>query len=205
MAKAYRSRESWWLKLDRAEENFRDLTYEILQYTNAHPYEAVRATPPKQQPDIWLYRLRVTQQPQPRIALIAGDLTHNIRTIFDHLAVAITGRRDASFPVCYQDPWETLSDGRLMPEREKARASFESKIDGASEDARTLIRELQPYSAGDDWADHPLGIVSKLDNADKHRNMIPTTNTFSTGPSVTMAQKSPSLVGEVPTYLLRVK
>lgn len=183
MAKAYRSRESWWLKLERAEENFRDLTDEILRYTNTNPYEAVRAPPPDEQPDIWLYRLRITEQPDARVALIAGDLAHNIRTIFDHLAVAVTGHRDASFPVCYKDPWETLSDGSLRPEREKARASFESKLDGASTDAVALVKALQPYSAGDDWANHPLGIISKLDNADKHRNMIPTTVGVSDGVS----------------------
>jgi hypothetical protein len=175
MAKGYRSRDSWWLKLERAEEYFRDLTDEVLRYTNTHPYEAVRVPPPDEQPDVWLYRLRITEQPDARVALIAGDLAHNIRTIFDHLAVAVTGQRDASFPVCYEDPWETRSDGSLRPEREKARASFVSKLNGASTEALALARALQPYGAGEEWASHPLGIINKLDNADKHRNIIPTT------------------------------
>ncbi len=130
---------------------------------------------------MWLYKLKMTEKPQPRIAVVAGDVVHNARTLFDHLAVAITGRRDASFPVCYEDPWETLSDGTLMPERQKARAGFKQAVDGASEEAVAVIMELQPFAAGDAWATHPLGIINKLENTDKHRNLIPTATGITDG------------------------
>jgi hypothetical protein len=132
---------------------------------------------------LWIYRLRITQQPPPRVALIAGDVVHNTCSIFDHLAVALTGRRDAAFPIYYEDPWETTPDGSLMPQREKPRVRFESDIAGASSEAVEVIKELQPYNAGEDWVNHPLGIISKLDNADKHRHLIPTTSGVSDGTS----------------------
>jgi hypothetical protein len=172
---------SWWLKLDRAEEHFRDLTDEILRYANTHPYRAVRVPPPKQQPDIRLYKLEITQQPHARISVPAGDVVHNARTIFDHLAVAVTGRRDAAFPVCYEDQWEALGDGSLMPERAKARASFESAVAGADPAAVAIIKEMQPYSAGENWPTHPLGIINKLENTDKHRTLIATTTGITEG------------------------
>lgn len=175
------SRESWRLKFDRAQEHFRDFKRGVQAYSESHPYKAVRGSPPEDHKDIWLYRLQITEQPDPHIGLIAGDLVHNLRSALDHLAVAITGRRDAAFPIHHEDPWELDQSGQLISSREKARAAFTAAIDGAPDEAITVIQELQPFAAGSEWATHPLGLVGRLDNADKHRELIPTTTGVTDG------------------------
>ena len=125
---------------------------------------------------MWCYVLRVTEQPDPRVALLAGDVVHNLRSSLDHLAVALTGDKWSFFPVLDKDPWERDAAGHLFPNRLDDRKSFASAVKGAARKTRTIIKELQPYAAGADWAKHPLGLIRRFDNADKHKQLIATTS-----------------------------
>ena len=173
--------ETWWLKFNRAQEHLRDLKDEIGRYTDRHPYVAERIPPSKKDGGVWSYVLRVTEQPDSRIAILAGDVVHNLRTSLDHLYVALTGDKGRGFPILDDDPWERDANGRLLANRRKARVGFAATIDGAKPRAKTIIKQLQPYSAGPDWYNHSLGAMRRLDNADKHRNLIPTTTGVSDG------------------------
>ncbi len=168
-------RETWGLKFDRAQEHLRDLKDEIGRYTDRHPYVAERIPPTKKDGGVWTYVLRVTDQPDPRVAILAGDVVHNLRTSLDHLYVALTGDKGRDFPIYDHDPWECDANGRLLPNRLEARKRFTATIARAKPRAKTIIKELQPYRAGPDWYNHSIGAMRRLDNADKHRNLIPTT------------------------------
>jgi hypothetical protein len=167
--------ETWWLKFDRAQEHLRDLKDEIGRYTDSHPYVAERIPPSKKDQGIWQYVLRVTEQPNPRIAILTGDVVHNLRTSLDHLYVALTGDKGRDFPIYDKDPWERGADGRLLPNRLEDRERFMASIKRAKPRAKTIIKELQPYRVGPKWYNHSLSTIRRLDNADKHRNLIPTT------------------------------
>lgn len=167
-------KETWWLKFDRAQEHLRDLKDEVIRYTDRHPYMAERIPPTKQDNGIWSYALRVTEQPDPRIAILAGDVVHNLRTSLDHLYVALTGDKKREFPIYDKDPWERDANGRLFPNRLKDRKRFTATIARAKPRAKTIIKELQPYRAGNLWHSHALSTIRRLDNADKHRNLIAT-------------------------------
>jgi hypothetical protein len=54
---------------------------------------------------------------------------------------------------------------------EKERKAFESAVRGLSVEAITRLCELQPGVAKPPEL-HPLGILSRLENLDKHRNLI---------------------------------
>jgi hypothetical protein len=172
---------SWQFKFDRAQEHMRDLRDEITRYANRHPYRAERIPPTRGDDGLWTYVLRVTEQPDPRVAILAGDVVHNLRTSLDHLFVALTGADNRSFPIYDVDPWERDAQGALLPSRLKDRRRFAATIQGAKPRAKAILRELQPYRAGASWNTHPLGVVRRLNNADKHKRLIPTATGVSEG------------------------
>jgi hypothetical protein len=168
--------ESWWLKVERAEHHLKDIDAMMRPYEGSHPYEAERVPQPNGQRHIWRYVLRVTDQPDPKLAVLIGDFVHNLRSALDHIAVAIAPPqrwKSAGFPICFEDIWGTLSDGSFVSRDEQARKRFSSLTDGMSAGAITLIKRLQPYSnPPEDVMAHPVGVLSRLENADKHRSLI---------------------------------
>jgi hypothetical protein len=70
---------------------------------------AVRVRQPKGQRHVWLYRLEMTEEPDPMIPVIMGECLYDLRSALDHLAVAMAPRKrkaNAAFPVEATDPWE---------------------------------------------------------------------------------------------------
>ena len=145
-------------------------------YENSRPYVAERVEQPKGQRHIWRYVLRVTEQPDPKLAVLIGDFVHNMRSALDHIAVALAPPdrwKSAGFPIQFEDIWETCSHGLYVNKDEQARKRFSSLTEGMPAGAIALIKRLQPYSnAPEDVLAHPIGVLSRLENADKHRNLI---------------------------------
>jgi hypothetical protein len=168
--------ESWWLKVERAEHHFDDIVAMMRPYEESHPYVAKRVAQPRGQRHIWRYLLRITEQPDPTLAVLIGDFVHNMRSALDHIAVAIAPPKrwkSAGFPICFEDIWETNGDGSYVSNDEQMRKRFSSLVEGMPTGAVALIKRLQPYSnPADDIAAHPIGVLSRLENADKHRNLI---------------------------------
>ena len=167
--------QSWRLKVDRAEKHLHELEAKIRTYADGHPYEAIRARHAKKDTRDWAYLLRVTKQPDPRMAIVCGDVVHNLRSAYDHLAVAIAPRSrrwQAGFPIELEDIWEKDEGGVYIVADDNRRASYLSRTTGMPKDALTIIDELQPYNARTDPKHHPLAIISRLDNADKHRELL---------------------------------
>lgn len=170
--------ESWRLKLDRAEQHLADLKREIDGYTNEHAYEAVRnvgGAKCHEHIDCWRYRLRITKKPDPWLAILAGDVVHNLRSGLDHIAVALvpsTRRSKASFPIRTLDPW-AREDRRYVFRNPERRRSFNTAVKGMPAAAVAVIKELQPYRRPLEAGVHILAQLSRLENADKHRQLIP--------------------------------
>lgn len=142
---------SWQLKVDRAEKHLQELEAEIRCYARRQAYEAVRARQTKKDPHDWTYVLRITEQPDPRLAVICGDIVHNLRSAYDHLAVAIAPRRrrwQAGFPIELDDIWEKDEAGRYVVADQNRRDSFLSRTEGMPPKAVAIIEELQPYTRG---------------------------------------------------------
>ncbi len=197
---------SWWLKLERAVEHMVDLEREVSAYVDGKPFEFERVPKPMMDRDIY-YRLRFTSQPDPRISIILGDSIHNLRSAIDHVFVACLPpkRRSklVSFPCAYADPWARDAEGQFMVDDPKIRDDFESTCRGLDKRARAIVESAQPYQAGaktDAWV---LGLVNRLDNADKHRRL----NVLSTGvrdPYFRLREQHSTDVFQVAQYLPRL-
>ena len=66
-------RRSWRLKVERADRHLEEVKSAMADYASRQPFRAVRASQPKDQRHIWLYRLEMTEEPDPMIPVIMGN------------------------------------------------------------------------------------------------------------------------------------
>ena len=107
-------RRSWHLKVERADRHLEEIKSAMADYASKQPFRAVRARQPKDQRHIWLYRLEMTEEPDPMIPVIIGECLYDLRSALDHLAVAMVPRNrrsSAAFPIEWTDPWEKDATG----------------------------------------------------------------------------------------------
>jgi hypothetical protein len=168
--------ESWRLKAERAKHHLQDIYTMMRTYEASHPYTAERVVQPKSQKHIWRYVLRVTEQPDPMLSILIGDFIHNIRSALDHIAVAISAPNrwsSAGFPISQVDIWAHDAQGNFVVGDDDARESFLSRIKGMDETAKTIIESLQPCcNVPGEGEAQTLTVLSRLENADKHRSLI---------------------------------
>ena len=67
---------SWRLKITRAKKHLNEIEEELRNYSGRHPYEAVRDRQSQQNPNVRRFRLRLTEHPDPMLAVIIGDFLY---------------------------------------------------------------------------------------------------------------------------------
>jgi hypothetical protein len=130
------------------------------------PYNAIQL--PNSQPRTKVYELKINS-PMPPFGLYVGDFVHAMRCALDHIAVALSGDpsdTNTQFPIFPTDP-DTVTDEKT---RRKLKKLWKDQI-GQASPAQDVIRELQPYQRGNDFASDPLWLIHELDKADKHRSI----------------------------------
>jgi hypothetical protein len=164
----------WWLKFQRAEKHMVDINEEARRYAESHPYNVTRIRLPDSKKQL-RGRFHITEQPDPMIAVMLGDFVHNLRSALDYVVVASVPkqrRKSASFPVLFQDIFARHENGDFMVHDASQRESFETAIKGLHPKARAFIISVQPYNVGDIAHLITLGLITRLENADKHRQLI---------------------------------
>lgn len=169
--------DSWWLKVKRAQHHMVELKRCARAYADSHPYEVVSVRrQPKGHPDTWFFSLQVTQQPDPMIAVILGDFVHNLRSALDHIIVACVPaqkRKSASMPIVTADIWLQDASGKYIVADDEAREKYRIAAGGLPDDAWALVDRFQPYHMPLEERDrHSFAVISRLENADKHRQLI---------------------------------
>jgi hypothetical protein len=162
---------SFQIKLERADEHLKLLEEKIGIWLDSRPYTKVDYVDLESGDDI----VRVQFKPVPsEIPPLIGDCLHNLRCSLDYivhaLALCHTGAlteeqaRIMAFPIIHKPDGWSRGVGRLRY---------------VSTNACDIIRNLQPYHAGEDAIVHPLWVLEQLQNIDKHRALLltPTTHT----------------------------
>jgi len=152
-------------KLDRAKEHLGD-AQKILRDFHYSEYRFV----PEQDadPEFIAFRVRLPK-PSHDLVMVIGDCIHNLRCVLDHLVWQLAHklspnrtdqeRRRNMFPICW-------SPGEFKDQVARKR------LNGLPRKAVKLIESVQPYRARND----ALGILSELENIDKHRSLVLTTS-----------------------------
>lgn len=146
-------------KLEHAWRHFETLKTHALHYLAQNPVRTEVVAAPERGPN-WLKCELHVQHPGTLLSLILGDFLNNLRCALDHSLTAINPRagRNLNFPVAITSgDWDAWTKKWLKA--------------GGQEGALTAIGADQPYRAPIDQnpEDHRLRIISRLNNADKHR------------------------------------
>jgi hypothetical protein len=103
---------------------------------------------------------RVNEEPPSGLALIVGDVLHNMRSALDH---AVWRAADEE----KRGKWTAFPIALKSREWKKSRA-----LEGVPSDLVRRARALQPFvEMPGDPKRHPLAILAKLSNIDKHRTL----------------------------------
>jgi hypothetical protein len=165
------------LKLERAVQHLKSLEADIKQWLGEHPYFVVsKFDPERGEHSVWI---RPEGDPPAELSLIIGDCLHNLRSALDSLAydLARTYARKALPPTVAEK-----SEFPIFIDPDKFEEWRERKIGAIDPRAQADIERLQPYHEQESFrslisvmarahpeAYHPLWLLHKLSNIDKHR------------------------------------
>src|SRR3954466_1551387 len=150
----------WW-----AHNQLTLLNEATARYVQSQPYETVI----EDRPDLEGYRTtaKLREPPPPELALLAGDFLNSIQGALDYLAWQLVLReggrpgRATYFPIKLPRPDGSSVDVEILDERRNP-AIRDPAVLGA-------LRAVQPH--GDEPANHPLVVLTKLNGETKHRHL----------------------------------
>jgi hypothetical protein len=151
-----------WAKIERANENIKNLEVEIAAFVQPDPYIIIGDVNHQAKECTFIAKAK----PIPlRFSVLIGEIIQHLRSSLDHLIWALALKRHAAphprigFPIC-------------RTEEEFIAARKRGIINGISGSAQKIIESLQPYR-NSNWrtvaSDTPLKIIQDLNNTDKHR------------------------------------
>jgi hypothetical protein len=156
-------------KVIRAQKHCQVAERLITRFARHHCRIRTKLNPHTQEIDV----IANLPDPPPLIGLLIGDCVHNLRSALDHIVYALV----SSNP---DRPSGTPSTQTMFPIRD-THAGYRHQIeklrrlDGLPDAAAALVDRMQPYhtrESGGDHTLHPLWILDKLDNIDKHRRLM---------------------------------
>lgn len=167
--------ESWLLKLARAEQHLANLGTEIGIPKGRNP------CPVGERLNVdgeYEYHLQVPGKVTDIVPIVVGELLFNVRSALDHMVCAMIPGDDkgrAQFPIFDTDPNE-LDPATGKYADPNAHALWKRHTRGVPDPAKTVLAQLQPHEAarqtGKPPQHHTLSILSRLQNADKHRQLL---------------------------------
>ena len=151
-------------RVERAWEHIQQFISEADSFLETNPYRVIREVNTEASGYLVRYRFKADRQPPVRLRFLVGDAVHNLRSTLDNLVWSlgqISGEQSSSqlaFPVCIK---EERFNMKILP-----------MLRRLPPDAQSLIENLQPYNRRDDPEGHPLYILNRLWNDDKHETPL---------------------------------
>lgn len=148
-------------KILRAGEHLQEVTEAVSEYVVTGEYgikdQLERQIPEKSGRPGRTWRVDIGTPPPPRIAVLCGDVLHNIRSSLDHLAWALVIQSGGQ-PQIPGTRFPILKEGSRRP------PTIEGGVPAAVSE---ILDVVQPYQAGH----QPLAQLAELSNIDKHRRL----------------------------------
>jgi hypothetical protein len=167
------------LKLYRSDKHLEEMQALLTPLAGRREYPVVESVQRQHKRRLWDYRLDLSGiTPPEEFPIILGDYLFDIRSALDHLIVAIAPRKyrhKVGFPICTEDPLLRDKTSGSYLNVEEAR-KWQSMTKGLPSDCVAALKTLQPYHAAREHRKpasiHALALLSALQNADKHRELI---------------------------------
>jgi hypothetical protein len=165
---------SYLRKADWAEQHLMELSKRVLAFMASEPYEVTDPIEGKRGQRA--ARLVFTDQPDPDIALIAGDVLYNLRTAFDYLVGSLVPPSERSKVLCpllHEPVWDIPHNEGESTELTRNREKWESLTRRIrSNEAVEILKDLMPLDARTPPPTmHPLDLLNRLSNRDRHRQL----------------------------------
>ena len=165
---------SYLRKADWAEQHLMELGKRVLAFMASEPYEVTDPIEGKR--GRRTARLVFTDQPDPDIALIAGDVLYNLRTAFDYLVGSLVTPSERSkilCPLLHEPVWDIPHTEGESTELTRNREKWESLARRVkSDEAVEILKDLMPLDARTPSPTmHPLDLLNRLSNRDRHRQL----------------------------------
>lgn len=178
-------------KVARAREHLDALEANISEFLDSKPYDTPFEFDAKS--GFYVFKLKVLKEGFPiRWPVIVGEAVYNLRSALDQLLWQLYpgGRpKNPLFPI-YDDEIDFLYHSRRLLKA----------IDPA---AQQLIKEFQPYHAGEEAQNHTLFVLNHIGNTDKHRYVHPSYANTANHPAdlaAVFTEASPDGMAEVRFY-----
>jgi hypothetical protein len=159
------------VRLDRAYHQFDTLALELDAFVKGKPNTLV----PEEHADSlgWTIRYRQLKPIPPLWSVQIGEIVHDLHSALDHIVWQVvikeTGAETQSTKL--QFPVFLTKGGYEKPRSRGGVGAGEEKLPGVSGEVRALIKELQPFSTGEN-ADSPLWHLYCLSVWDKHKDAV---------------------------------
>jgi hypothetical protein len=150
-------------KLRRSDEHLILLYHEISAYLESTPYGLLPDRDPYTRQAV--VRFKVTKEPPLRLSTIVGDALFNMRASLDYIVHELVIRNGCGPTFQTQFPFAD-SEKTFLGE-----AYGKGRLWGTSIKMLNVIDALQPYKIGTNFRSHPLWVLHKLQNIDKHRTL----------------------------------
>lgn len=145
-------------KIERANQHLGELVVIRDSFMQTKPYTILSR--PNTQPGYYDFYVTDIHCPPKEIALITGDVIHNLRAALDHLAyeLVLLNGAEPTTATCFP----IHDDAALYNSR------HERQVRGMGQPAIDAISATQPYKGGND----ALWVLHKLDIEDKHHALF---------------------------------
>lgn len=162
-------REIWLAAIDdrveRAKEHLDAIKRELIAYYESEPGSVRGEFDPEAPEGEW--HLKIEPIP-PRMHALIGEFLHDLRSALNHLArqLVLQNRNEpvegSQFPVFVRTPRSKKNGKERLPD-----------VPGhVSDEARRIIDAAQPYKWDERYREHPVWVLDKLWNIDKHRDIL---------------------------------
>lgn len=160
------NRNDFILKLERARYHIDDLEAQLTTWAHSGHHSVLNEPDPDSGSDC--FRIRVVSDPVPTdpFSVIIGDVLHNLRSTLDHLAYALAVKHTSPLP-------DDIAKGSEFPIFASDNVNaIVRRIRGMDPSAQAVIKSLQPFHRGKDFALDPLWMLYELSNIDKRRLLL---------------------------------
>lgn len=145
------------LKIERAQAHIREVDFLIHTYLRRRAYRIAQKT--DFDTGKFGFEIALNEMPPIEISAFLGDAIHNLRTALDHLISAVVAEEGGNLESSYFP---------FARDREDIEKMIARRAKDASEEAKQICREMQPYPGGND----ALYGLHKADITDKHQSLI---------------------------------
>ncbi|MEX1046597.1 MAG: hypothetical protein WD757_04310 [Actinomycetota bacterium] len=153
-------------KIGRAREHIIALEAEQDKFGDKHPYPLTTRFKDHDQPNISAIVVESMEQPPEVMGLILGDALGNLRGALDHVAWQLA-KRGTKLNLTPEQ--ESKVGFPIYDSESKFSSALDTYIPGIRPEHEAVVRHAQPYQRGELAVDHPLAVLQRLSNDDKHR------------------------------------